>query len=305
MQYQPKSLSIVNVTPRLILDDITVVIPTLGRPILEECLYWMIMGSAWPAQIIVVDQSSSSKVASWLQRLRSFGIVTLHVPSSQRGKAAALNRGIERTTTHFLAITDDDCFVEYDWLKTMMQYLCENPHAIITGSAKSEGAQEVVAVVTSCKPTISYRPRLKFDLFCGSNMGAERSIIEKVGQFDEDACIIAAEDCEWSYRALRSGVPIIFRPEVVVRHFGWRDTYDRSTRYRAYARSHGGFYGKYLSRGDWFIALRMFIHWLRALKRWLRGLATGNQELATIGRAYLTELPSGVIAGIRSRSVEQ
>jgi hypothetical protein len=48
MDYQPKSLDIKQIEPRPIMDDITVVIPTLGRPILEESLYWIATGTAWP-----------------------------------------------------------------------------------------------------------------------------------------------------------------------------------------------------------------------------------------------------------------
>lgn len=300
MSYQPRTLDTLEIKPRPVLDDITVVIPTLGRAILEESLYWIVAGNAWPREIIVVDQSSSSSVAAKLERLRSLGIVAKHVPSSQRGKPAALNRGIEQVRTHFLAITDDDCFVESDWLKNMMKHLHEYSAAVITGPAHPAGTEKAVATVISRKPTISCRPRLKFDLFCGSNMGATVGVFRKAGLFDEDPCFLsAAEDCEWAYRALRAGVSIIYVQDVIVLHFGWRDIEQRAVRYRAYARSHGGFYGKYLRQGDWFIAMRVVIHHLRALRRWLRGIVTDDQEAALYARAYLTGLLPGIIAGMR------
>jgi glycosyltransferase involved in cell wall biosynthesis len=90
---------------RPVLDDVTVVIPTLGRPILEESLSRIASGTAWPAKIIVVDQSSSSVIAGWLAGLRASGLSAEHVPSSQRGRAAAVNRGIERVQSRLLAVT--------------------------------------------------------------------------------------------------------------------------------------------------------------------------------------------------------
>ncbi|MGH2524605.1 MAG: glycosyltransferase family 2 protein, partial [Anaerolineales bacterium] len=230
MSAQPQQLA-ASVEPRPILDDITVVIPTLGRPILKESLDWLVAGSAWPAQITVVDQSSSPTVASWLAGLQSLGLRVEHVPSSQQGKAAALNRGIERARTRFVAVTDDDCFVDAFWLRNMAKRLHETPEAVITGPAGPEGGEAVVAMVTARTPATYHRPRLKFDVFCGSNLGMALAVLKRVGLFDEDPCLLAAEDCEWSYRVLRSGVPIIYAPEVLVWHIAWRDVGQRAARY--------------------------------------------------------------------------
>jgi glycosyltransferase involved in cell wall biosynthesis len=98
-----------------VLDDITVVIPTVGRALLETCLQSLVAASAWPARVIAVDQSSSPVVAVWLGNLRSLGLQAEHVPSCQRGRAAAVNRGLERVRTRFVALTDDDCTVAPDW----------------------------------------------------------------------------------------------------------------------------------------------------------------------------------------------
>lgn len=298
MPYQPKALDTTSVEPRPILEDITVVIPTLGRAILEESLHWLVSGSAWPGGLIVVDQGSSQQVRAWIDALESLGVDARYFPSSQRGRAAGINRGLERVETRFVAVTDDDCFVGSDWLNTMVARLRDHPEAIVTGRVEPAG-EGVLVVVTSLEPAVYHRPRLKFDSMSGGNMGTSMSVIDRVGLFDEDPCMRTAEDAEWAYRALRAGVPIIYAPQVVVRHFGWRDDDKRLVQYMDYARSHGGFYGKYLRRGDWFIALRAVMHHGRALRRCLRGVMTGNQELALCGWSYLTGLLPGIIAGLR------
>jgi hypothetical protein len=72
------------------------VIPTLGRPILEECLYWIVAGSAWPGGLIVVDQGSSQQVRAWIEALRSLGIDARHCPhpsvAAPLASTAAWNR---------------------------------------------------------------------------------------------------------------------------------------------------------------------------------------------------------------------
>jgi GT2 family glycosyltransferase len=289
---------VLDLEPRPTLEDITIVIPTLGRPILEQCLCCIVAGSAWPGGLIVVDQGSSQQVAAWIERLRELGIAALHVPSSERGRAAGVNRGLERVQTRFVAVTDDDCFVETDWLERMVARLRNRPEAIVTGRIEAAG-QGVTILNTSQAPAIYHRPRLKFDTMSGGNMGTSVAVIARVGWFDQDPRLRTAEDAEWAYRALRISVPIVYAPEVAVSHVGWRDEVQRVAQYRGYARSQGGFYGKYLRKGDMFIALRAIIHHLRAMRRWVRGLVTGDREMALVGRAYLTGLLPGILAGIK------
>jgi GT2 family glycosyltransferase len=298
--FHPDSFEILEAPLKPILKDISLVIPTLGRTILKACFQSILAGTFWPGRIIVVDQSSSLAVAGWIETLGSFGLSAEYIPSSHRGRAAGLNQGLERVTSRFVCITDDDCLVEPDWLEKMYACLRGAPDAIITGRIEQAG-ENVIVLVTSLTPQVYRRPRLKFDLLSGGNMGTSMSVIARVGLFDEDPCLRTAEDGEWAYRALRAGVPINYTPEVTVRHYGWRNESERTVQYKDYARSHGGFYGKYLRKGDWFIALRLLIHHLRALRRWLRGMVTGDQELALHGQAYLTGLLPGIIAGFRGK----
>ena len=283
---------------RPILDDITVVIPTLGRSVLKESLDCILAGSAWPGALIVVDQGANPTVAGWVDEIRLKRINAQYMASSERGRAAGINHGLEIVQSRFVVITDDDCFVEKNWLQQMAACLQDNPEAIVTGRVEPAGDGVIMAVMSST-PAVYLRPRLTFDSLSGGNMGTSMFVINRVGHFDEDARLRTAEDGEWAYRALRAGVPIIYVPQVIVRHFGWRDEQGRADQYRNYARSHGAFYGKYLRQGDGFIALRMILHHLRALKRWLTAVVTRDQELAMNGWCYLTGLLPGIISGMK------
>jgi GT2 family glycosyltransferase len=301
-RYRPP-LSESALTARPSLDDLTLVIPTLGRPILEESLQAIATGESWPARVVLVDQGSSPDVGEWVLRLQSAGLDVLHLRSSERGRAKGVNRGIEQVRTRFFAVTDDDCLAEPDWLRAMAARLRATPGAIITGRVEAEGEAEVVALMTSLTPVTYTRPRLKHDSMSGGNMGAARGVVDRIGLLDEDPALAAAEDCEYSYRALRAGIPITYAPEVVVRHVGWRDPSQRAAQYEVYGRSLAGFLGKYLRRGDAFIGLRLVIHTLRALRRWLRGALTGDQENRLNGRGYVKGLWPGLRAGWRSGSL--
>jgi GT2 family glycosyltransferase len=287
---------------RPVLEDMSVVIPTLGRKILEQSLFWILVGSAWPRDLIIVEQGSNNDVNGWLERIRSTGIAVKHIRSGERGRSAGINRGLEQVTTPFVAITDDDCFVGAEWLLNMATRLRLSPDAVITGRVEAAG-EDMVVVVTSTTPSVQRRPRLKFDSMSGGNMGTSLAVFQRVGLFQEDPVMATAEDAEWAYRALRKGISLCYEPQVVVAHYGWRDESKRVEQYRHYALSHGGFYGKYLRRGDMFILARAAGHFVRALRRWVRGKLSGDAELALLGRAYCLNLLPGILAGMRSKAV--
>jgi GT2 family glycosyltransferase len=294
------SIQTVGLEKRPILEDISIVIPTLGRPILQQSLFWILAGSTWPKCLIVLEQGCNQDVVDWLRRVQELGIRVKHILSDQRGRSAGINRGLEQVDTRFVAITDDDCFVGEDWLTNMGSKLRLSPEAVVTGRVEAAG-EGVIFVVTSTMPAIQYRPRIKFDSMSGGNMGTSLANFKKVGLFEEDPVMSTAEDAEWAYRALRKGVAIIYEPAVVVTHFGWRNDEKRREQYRDYALSHGGFYGKYLRRGDLFILVRALSHFMRALRRWINGRLKGDLDYALVGQAYCLNLPLGILAGMRSK----
>jgi GT2 family glycosyltransferase len=291
------------IEPRPILSELSVVIPTLGRAILQESLSWIAAGSTWPARVIVVDQGAVASPPDWLGELQEAGLSVTHVPSGERGRSAGINRGLERVMTPFVAVTDDDCFVHRDWLRNMLSALLDWPDAIVTGRVTPAGDETVeFCTVTLDSPVIYRRPQLKVHPLIGGNMGVSMVNVQRVGPFDEHPALHAAEDSDWGYRALRLGIPITYRPEIVVRHFNWRSEQQRADRYQEYSRSQGAFYGKHLLSGDWLIPLQACRGLARAPLRWMRGLFRGDADMADRGRADTVGLLAGVVAGLRARN---
>jgi GT2 family glycosyltransferase len=293
--------TIQSVGKKPVIEDITIIIPTLGRPILEECLTKIISGSRWPQALIIVHQGNKAGIKDWVRKIQKIGIQTVYVQSAERGKPSAINIAFTKTKTSFACMVDDDCFVHADWLKNMRKCLQINPDWIITGRVEPAG-NETIAIVQSREAVVYSRPRLKFDLFVGGNMGAAMDIIQQVGPFDEDPLLrTAAEDVEWGYRALKKSIPISYAPEVAVSHYGWRVESENFNRLKAYAHGHGSFYGKYLRRGDIFIFFRASIHLVRALRKWIYGKITGKTDRVLVGRAYCMGLIPGIVAGFQSQ----
>lgn len=291
------------ITAAPMLDDVSVVIPTIGRPILESCLRSLADGSHWPGCLIVVDQGQRPAVGVYLEQLQKAGMKTRYVPSAQHGRSAGINRGLDHVTTRFVAITDDDCFVSENWLARMTERLRGEPEVIVTGRVELAGSDDVAfSTVTSQKQQRYERPQLRVHPFIGGNAGMAMAVVARIGYFDEHPCLQSAEDSDYGYRALRLGIPIVYHPDIFLSHYHWRDAGQRATRYREYARSQGGFYGTHLLSGDpmlWMQAARAVV---RGPLRWTRGYLRRDPDMVERGRADTLGLLPGMIAGVRRGS---
>lgn len=279
--------------------ELTVVIPTLGRQILRRALAALAEGDVRPARVVLVHQGDDPRVAEWVDAVPA-GLPVQYVRSDRRGRAVGVNRGLAECRTRFVAITDDDCLADASWVARMGARLRREGDVLVTGRVEPAGDETPVAVVTSREFDVQRRPRLKHDSLSGGNMGATLGVLRRVGPLDEDPCLATAEDGEYAYRALRRGVPIVYDPDIVVAHVGWRGETGRQAQYASYARSQAGFYGKYLRRGDLFIAARTALHLARSLRRWVWGVLRGDADRAANGRAYVVGLLPGLVAGWRS-----
>ena len=288
-----------------ILHDISVVIPTLGRPVLSECLRSIQDSQTWPAALFVVDQSSSPHIAERLREMRDAGLNATHVPMRGIGIATGTNHGLRQVRTPIVAVTHDDCRVQRDWLGSLRDRVILEGLAVLTGRVLPEGDAEVPSVITSTVAVTYTRPLPGRDVLYPANMAFPRAVLDAVGFMDEDPLLAAAsEDNEWAYRVLRAGIPIVYDPQAVVTHLAWRDDADLARLVWAYARSQGAFYGKYLRRADPFLARRAIFDLLRAVWWQVRGALSHDRALAERGRAGSIGLAQGIVHGfLRGRPV--
>lgn len=283
-----------------VVHDVSVVIPTVGRTLLQGCLRSIADGSAWPDEVIVVDQGSSSAVSAWVHELQRRGVAAVHLPSRQTGIAAATNRGLERVRTAIVAVTHDDCRVHSGWLESLAVQAHQAGDAVVTGRVEPGGDGIVPTVMTSTQPAVYREPLLDGDVLFPPNMAFPIRLLERVGLFDEHPTLsVAGEDNEWAYRVLRAGIPIVYAPEPAVTHLATQHSANLAALYRRYARGQGSFYGKYMRRGDSFIARRAARDLARGPWRLLRGFAERNPNLIAMGRGETSGMLPGIIAGLR------
>ncbi|MEM8934514.1 MAG: glycosyltransferase [Acidobacteriota bacterium] len=280
-------------------DDVTVIVPTLGRPILGRTLAALADGSHLPRALVLADQGVEPATAQ-LVPIAAAGIEVTHLRFSPAGPATARNRAVEQVTTRWLVAVDDDCVPADEWLERMMDRLRGHPEAIVTGriAAPERDAASISTPSLLDAPVerIHRRPSVGPDPLHTGSFGVAVEVARRIGPFDET--LVAAEDNDWGWRALRLGVPIVTAPDVVVTHEDGRDDAERLAVERRYASGQGRFYGKHLRRLDGRIAWRIVRDLARAPLRWLRGIVRGDDVARASGRIWMVELPRGVVAGL-------
>jgi GT2 family glycosyltransferase len=293
------------VSPHQILSDVTLVIPTVGRSLLDDCLESIRASQAWPAALLVVDQSSSAAIADHVNELRRRGLNATHLPMRGSGIAAAMNHGLSHVGTALVAVTHDDCLVNGRWLRCLHDRVRNEGFVVVTGRVLPEEDAEVPSVITSTIPATYTRPLPDRDVLFPANLLFPYQVWREVGPMDEDPLLRrAAEDNEWAYRILRAGIPIVYEPEAVVVHVAWRDEAALKEVTWTYARAQGAFYGKYVRRADLHLARRAAVDLLRGLWWFARGSILRDRALAERGRAGTVGLAQGLISGIfRARDI--
>ena len=284
----------------LILPDTSLVVPTIGRALLRTCLQSVARGTAWPHELLVVDQGSNDDVDAWVGELRASGMQARRIRSDGTGIAAGTNLGLRRIQTPFVAVTHDDCRVAPDWLEKLTVRLRASGDVVLTGRAEPEGEGVVVTIKTSRQPATYSRPLLDGDVLFPLNMGFPIRLVERVGLLDEHPSLrLAGEDNDWAHRLLRQRIPIVYDPDLVVWHIAGQAAADLYPLYRRYAYGQGSFYGKHIRKGDQFIMLRTLRDTIRAPWLLLRGLLTHNRDLVLMGKGEVAGLYAGLWAGLQ------
>ncbi len=199
---------------------VSIVVPVLnGEAEVEACVH-ALRAQAYPRdayEIIFVDNGSSDGT---VRRLEELG-VTYHV-REKRGRAAALNRGVERSRGSIICTTDVSCVAEPGWVPAVVRCFEDAQVGCVAGEIKQldPGRNRV----TRFQARINYmspmhardRRSLPYLPFAdGANASFRREVFERIGLFDES--FIKSADVEICYRMLiLTDYKIVFDESAVV-----------------------------------------------------------------------------------------
>lgn len=187
---------------------VSAIIPVYnGERFLREAVDTILKQNYRPLEIITVDDGSTDGTAELLE---SFGRQVRYIYQSNKGPAAARNKGFAAVRGEFIAFLDSDDLWASHKLSTQVPYLANDPNL------------DVIMGHTICfGPFSSTESELKsaHHSLLSDQLGSavfRKSVFEKVGLFDEE--LSYSEDHDWFLRAREKRISMLILEEVVLYH---------------------------------------------------------------------------------------
>jgi len=197
---------------------VSVVVPTCGRPeLLNRCIEALCRQTLPGAryEVIIVDDRPSPRTAEivteWRRRTEPHGPAFCYLPNhGPHGPAAARNRGWHAARSAVIAFTDDDTVPTAQWLE----------HGLVALGPRGEALRGRIVMPLDGVPTDYERDaqRLETADFVTANCFCRKSVLQRLGGFDERFRMAWREDSDLYFRLLDLGVEVIQAPDAVVVH---------------------------------------------------------------------------------------
>ena len=207
---------------------ISVAISTLDRPdSLSRCLDALWSGDVLPAEVIIVDQSRNETTRSMIEKRQSSNVPIIYIRQEPRGLAASQNAAIGRACYPIVAITDDDCVPEREWLATVEKtFASENGLAAVTGRIlplEPEGDKLFPVSLRTGTLRVEFSRKVSpWVVGSGNNFAIKRDWFFRIGGCDErlgpGSPGKGGVDMDLFYRLLRAGARIRYEPNSLVHH---------------------------------------------------------------------------------------
>ncbi len=265
---------------------LSVVICTYNRGdrlgILFDALRRLRTDGTFNTELIFIDNNSSDSTKSEiLGFVESVAFPVDYIFEKKRGSSAARNAGIRAASGSVIAVLDDDCLPDPDWLINIARYFARPDVDVAGGRVLLHNPLDLPMSIRTSENDVSLeRLDQLFGTIPGCNMAFRRNVLESIGLFDEEigaGLPLAGEDVDLIYRALRKGYKLRYTPTFCVYHnHGRRTPLDASSLNRSYVRGRGGIYAKYILQKDWKMA-RMAYWEMRTLFRQAARKLIGGQ----------------------------
>lgn len=213
-------------------------------------------------ELIVVNNNSTDDTAEIIKDWKNNNpdIDCKILLETKPGLSHARNTGLSQSTGNVLIFTDDDCEMAEDYVATVIKCHKEAKEPAFIGGRVILGDPDDYP--TGIRPGTTFREfsRAQNDarhdslniFLMGANMTFPRTIFETLGLFDTrlgaGTKLHGGEDLDYIIRAYIHGFPILFVPELLIRHYHGRKESDALDLKKKYAIGTGALYTKYIFR---------------------------------------------------------
>jgi glycosyltransferase involved in cell wall biosynthesis len=262
-----------------------------------------------PWEVLVVDNNSTDCTKIVVEAFIGEGHSRFrYLFEPRQGKAFAINTGIREATGRIIALTDDDCIVDSQWIMSILQEYDSDPDLAVVGGRVELYDQRDKAITVRVSQqrllvsSVPFEP--SFIPIIGCNVAFKRKVYDEIGNFDHNLGPgskghLVADDTDFLYRAYKNGFKVVYSPDVLVYHnHGRRTDAAGAAVSQQYVRGRGAFYCKHVLRRDDAVIKMAYWETLGVTKSLVRKLLAGN----TVGSevALLWNLGIGAMYGFKA-----
>lgn len=191
-----------------------IIIPVWNERILTaKCIDTILENTLFPYRILIIDNGSSPETSQYLKELagQKPGLIYLQRNDKNLGFPKAVNQGIELSDTPYICILNNDTEVYKDWLTEMIRIAESSPDIGIVNPASNNLGQKGPEAGASGR-------WIEMAACTGFCMLIKKSLIEKIGNFDEIYTPGNFEDADFSKRAIKAGYRCVLAKGAYVYH---------------------------------------------------------------------------------------
>ncbi|MBI4846583.1 MAG: glycosyltransferase [Candidatus Omnitrophica bacterium] len=232
--------------------EVSVIIPTSNRKVqLKKCVESLFTQEfpAQQAEIIVIDDCADKNIETMLIGFKATRFPLRYFSQNHRGPAAARNLGIKKSSGNIVAFIDDDCLAEKNWLRLMHERHQNSPEYAAVGGNTIIGYEQIAVQIgqflSTCSIQTQINNRQETIFFPTCNVSIKKEIFSMI-QFNEKFPLPGGEDLEFFWRLFKSGFPLFWDRQIIVRHN--RDKSMRSFFKQAYNYGRGNYYVQCIHR---------------------------------------------------------
>lgn len=166
-------------------------------------------------ELVYVDDGSTDDSVALVEAFPGARVVA----SPSVGLPRARNLGIAAARAGLLAFTDVDTDPDPDWVEAgLRRFEDAGVQYLAGGITIPVGGHPSVAALVDATTFLDQELYVREGYSAGANFWVRRSVIDRVGGFNEDLANYGGDDDEFGWRITRAGIPVTYGPEVHLRH---------------------------------------------------------------------------------------
>lgn len=283
---------------------VSVVIPNYnGKKYLETCMKSLMKQSLKPEEIIIVDNASKDGSIEYIKE-EFKEKVTLICLDENYGFSKAVNEGIKKSTSEFVALLNNDTELDEKWLEELYKCIqkdekifscCSKMLRFVERDIIDDAGDEYTLLgwgnkIGDGKASSDYEEDKEVFSSCAGAAIYRSSILEEIGLFDENF-FAYLEDMDISYRARVYGYKNYYASKAKVYHIGSATSGSRHNSFKVKLAARNNIYLIHKNMPILQIILNFIFIFMGILIKWMYFSIKG------FGTDYIT----GVFEGLRSK----